>query len=91
MTITAALVLFAVCWWMVFFCVLPMRFRSQAEAGRVEAGTPASAPEQAHIVAKAKMTTLVALMVFAVLYLIITRGDFTIADVDIFGLWKNRF
>ena len=27
MTITAALVLFSVTWFMVFFCVLPMRFK----------------------------------------------------------------
>ena len=35
MTITAALVLFSVTWFMVFFCVLPMRFKSQAQAGEV--------------------------------------------------------
>jgi hypothetical protein len=29
--------------------------------------------------------------VFAVLYLIITQGNFSIDDVDVFGLWKNRF
>ena len=44
MTITAALVLFAIIWFMVFFCVLPLRFQSQAEAGSVVPGTPASAP-----------------------------------------------
>jgi predicted secreted protein len=91
MTITAALVLFAVVWWMVFFCVLPMRFKSQAETGNIVRGTPASAPDQAHIVAKAKATTLAALVIFAVLYLIITQGNWTIDDVDVFGLWKNRY
>lgn len=91
MTITAALVLFAVTWWMVFFCVLPMRFVSQAEAGRVEAGTPASAPAEAHIGKKAKLTTLIAAVLFAVMYLIITQATFSIDDVDVFGLWKNRF
>jgi predicted secreted protein len=91
MTITAALVLFAVTWWMVFFCVLPMKYKSQAEAGHVEAGTPSSAPEQAHIARKAKLTTWIALAVFAVMYLVITQGNFSIEDVDVFGLWKNRF
>lgn len=91
MTITAALVLFAVTWFMVFFCVLPMRFRSQAQEGRVELGTPASAPENAMIAAKAKITTLVSLVIFVALYLVITSGRFGIADLDVFGLWANRY
>ena len=44
MTITAAFVLFSVTWFMVFFCVLPLRFVSQADAGEVVPGTPKSAP-----------------------------------------------
>ncbi|KAF0173898.1 MAG: hypothetical protein FD162_1404 [Rhodobacteraceae bacterium] len=91
MTITAALVLFAVTWFMVFFCVLPMRFRSQAQEGRVELGTPASAPENAMIAAKAKITTVVSLVVFVALYLVITSGRFGIADLDVFGIWANRY
>lgn len=91
MTITAALVLFAVTWFMVFFCVLPMRFRSQAQEGRVELGTPASAPENAMIAAKAKITTGVSLVIFVALYLVITSGRFGIADLDVFGIWANRY
>jgi len=91
MTITAALVLFAVTWFMVFFCVLPMRFRSQAQEGRVELGTPASAPENAMIAAKAKITTVVSLVIFVALYLVITSGRFGIADLDVFGIWANRY
>lgn len=91
MTITAALVLFAVTWFMVFFCVLPMRFRSQAQEGRVELGTPASAPENAMIAAKAKITTIVSLVIFVALYLVITSGRFGIADLDVFGIWANRY
>jgi predicted secreted protein len=91
MTITAALVLFAVTWFMVFFCVLPMRFRSQAQEGRVELGTPASAPENAMIAAKAKITTVVSLVIFVALYLLVTSGRFGIADLDVFGIWANRY
>lgn len=91
MTITAALVLFAVTWFMVFFCVLPMQFRSQAQEGRVELGTPASAPENAMIAAKAKITTVVSLVIFVALYLLITSGRFGIADLDVFGIWANRY
>ncbi len=44
MTITAALIVFAITWFMVFFVVLPIRFTSQSEAGEVVPGTPQSAP-----------------------------------------------
>ena len=91
MTITAALVLFAVTWWMVFFCVLPLRFKSQAQEGRVQLGTPASAPEDAMIGKKAKLTTFVALALFVVMYVVIVFGGISINDVDVFGLWKNRY
>ena len=44
MSITGAVVLFAVIWFMVFFIVLPIRFRSQQDEGEIVPGTPASAP-----------------------------------------------
>lgn len=86
MTITAALVLFAVTWFMVFFCVLPLRFRSQAQAGVIVPGTPASAPAEAMIKRKAQITTLVAVVIFVALYLLITSGRFGIDDLDVFGI-----
>ncbi|MDB5659149.1 MAG: hypothetical protein JWS10_1764 [Cypionkella sp.] len=91
MTITAALVLFSVTWFMVFFCVLPMRFKSQAQAGEVEPGTPRSAPMDAMIKPKAKLTTVITAVIFVALYLVITSGRLGIADLDVFGLWANRY
>ena len=44
MTITGAIVLYAVCWFMTLFVVLPIGVQSQEEAGDVVPGTPASAP-----------------------------------------------
>lgn len=90
MTITAAIVLFSITWFMVFFCVLPLGFRSQAQEGRVEPGTPASAPENPMLKPKAKITTLITVVIFTVLYLIITSGKVTIADLDIFGIGASR-
>ncbi len=82
MTITAALVLFSVTWFMVFFIVLQLRFKSQEEAGHVVPGTPRSAPADAQVARKAKITTVIALIIFALLYLIITSGWITIRDLD---------
>lgn len=86
MSITAALILFSVTWFMVLFCVLPVRFESQRDRGNVMPGTPASAPEDAMIGKKAKITTVIAVVIFAALYGIITSGWVTVADMDIFGM-----
>lgn len=86
MTITGAIVLYSVTWFMVFFMVLPLRFRSQSEAGIIEPGTPASAPAESMIKPKAKITTAVATVVWAVLVAIILWGGIGIDDLDIFGV-----
>lgn len=86
MTITAALVLFSVTWFMVFFCVLPVRFQSQADAGEVTPGTPASAPADAQVGKKAKITTVIAVVVFAGLYALINSGLITIDNMDVFHI-----
>lgn len=86
MSITAALVLFAVTWFLVFFCVLPFRFTSQAEHGHVTPGTPASAPEDAMVGKKAKITTVIAAVIFAGLYFLITSGLITRYNMDVFHI-----
>jgi predicted secreted protein len=86
MTITAALVLFAVTWFMVFFCVLPWRFKSQADLGLVTPGTPKSAPEDARLGYKAKITSVITVVLFVLEYLIITSGWITRHNMDVFGI-----
>jgi predicted secreted protein len=85
MNITAGLVLFSVTWFMVFFCVLPLRFVSQAEAGTVVPGTPRSAPADAQIKAKARLTTIITVVLFAIMASIILWGGLTIHDIDFMG------
>lgn len=85
MTITAAIVLFSVTWFMVFFCVLPLRFVSQAEAGTIEPGTPRSAPADAQIRQKARLTTIIAAVLFAIMASVIVWGGLTIRDIDFLG------
>ncbi len=86
MTITAAIVLFAVTWFMVFFCVLPLRFKSQAEEGAVTPGTPASAPEDPMLGKKARLTTVIAGVIFAGLYMLINSGLITRHNMDVFHI-----
>ena len=49
MTITAALVLFAVLWFLILFIALPINLKTQRESGEVIEGTPSSAPENPQI------------------------------------------
>ena len=86
MTITAALVLFAVVWFMVFFIVLPLRMTTQGDAGAVVPGTPPSAPRDEMVGRKARLTTFFAILVWAALAAIITSGAISVRDFD----WMGR-
>lgn len=81
MSITSAIVLFAVCWFMVLFMVLPLFVRSQEEAGDVEPGTPAGAPDQPMMKKKLIWTTVAAVIIWAALFGVIESGVISIADI----------
>ena len=84
MAITSALVLLAVIWFLVLFLVLPFRLVTQDEAGEIAPGTPRSAPTNPQIRRKAKIVTLIALPLWAVVCVIIITGAITISDIDLF-------
>jgi predicted secreted protein len=89
MSITAALVLFSVTWFLVLFCVLAIRMKSQDDMGARVHGTPGSAPDQFDLGRKLKITSLVSMGLFVVLYLVINSGVITIDNMDIFGIMKG--
>ncbi len=86
MTITAAIVTFATLWFLVLFCVLPVRFQSQGEVGQVVPGTPSSAPADAQIGRKAKITSAITVVLFGVIYAIVTSGVITRDNMDVFHI-----
>ncbi|MDR5651158.1 DUF1467 family protein [Ruixingdingia sedimenti] len=90
MSITAAAVLFLVCWFLVFFIVLPLRLTTQGEAGDVVEGTPSSAPAGFIVRRKALITTVVAVVVWAVLSGIILSGVVSVRDFDFRGTMHPR-
>ena len=65
MNLTGGIILFAVLWFMTFLVVLPIGMRSQADAGEVEPGTPASAPAEPMVARKARIATVVAALLWA--------------------------
>jgi predicted secreted protein len=85
MTITAAIVLYSVIWFMVFFVVLPLRLVTQGETGEIVPGTHRSAPAEAQIGRKARITTLWATLIFVVVAGVILSGWVTVRDLDWFG------
>jgi predicted secreted protein len=85
MTITGALVLFSVIWFMVFFCVLPLRLVTQGDAGEVVPGTPKAAPAGFVVGRKARITTWVTLALWAIVAGVIWSGWIGVRDLDWFG------
>jgi predicted secreted protein len=84
MSITSAIVLFAVIWFMVLFIVLPIGLRTQGEAGNVAPGTPSSAPSETMLKRKMQITTAVTVVLFAIIAGVIVSGMVTVSDLDVF-------
>ena len=85
MSITGAIVLFAVIWFVTLLVVLPIGLRTQGEAGEVVPGTPASAPADARIGRKLFWTTVVAIALWGPLCAFILWGGVTVRDIDFWG------
>ncbi len=89
MTITGAIVLYAVTWFMVFFVVLPLRMTAQSDTDHVVPGTPPGAPSEEIVGRKAKLTTVIATVIWTVICAVILSGWITIADLDWFGRGRS--
>jgi predicted secreted protein len=86
MTITAALVMYAVSWFMTFFVVLQIHSPTQADVGSVVPGTPRGAPAGFIVKRKAWITTIFATVIWAILCAIIISGVISVRDFD----WMGR-
>jgi len=80
----SAVVMFAVIWVMTFLVLLPVGIRTQGEEGQVEPGTHAGAPVNFQFVRLAKRVSLIAIVLWGILFSVATWGGFTLADVDFF-------
>ncbi len=85
MTITAAIVLFAVIWFLTLFVVLPIGMRSQGDEGVVEPGTPASAPSDPQMRRKFFWVTVITVAIWAPLCAFILWGGVSVRDIDVWG------
>ena len=86
MTITAALVLFAVIWFMTLLIVLPIRIKTQGDLGDIVPGTHTGAPEVHHMKKKMWITTGISVVLWAIIAGIILSGVISVRDFD----WLNQ-
>ncbi len=90
MGITAALVLFAVIWFMTFLIVLPLRLQTQGDLDEVVPGTHRSAPVDPQVGKRAKITTIIAAILWVIIAGIIIFGGITVRDIDWFDRLGDR-
>lgn len=74
MKIGTLIAMYFVIWWICLFAVLPLRVRTQGEAGEVVPGTPASAPARPEMLLKVAITTVVAAIVLAGIVALLNSG-----------------
>ena len=74
MRIGTVIAIYFLIWWVTLSAVLPWGVRSQAEGGEVVPGTDPGAPASHRLWSKLAWTTLVATVVFGILYVVYDRG-----------------
>lgn len=89
MTITGAIVLYAVIWFMTLLILFPIGYESQEDAGEVEPGTPAGAPSGPMVKRKLKQATIIATVFWAALVLFIIYSGISISDLDWTARWRE--
>jgi predicted secreted protein len=81
MTLSFAIAIYLVIWWIVLFAMLPIGVRTQAEEGEIAPGTTESAPHLPKLLPKMLATTVVASVVFAAVYVIIVHRVITLDQI----------
>ncbi len=78
MNIVSAVVVYVVLWWLVLFMVLPWGVRRTESP---EQGHDPGAPEKPMLWRKAAITTLIATILFAIVYYIVTSDLFPLREM----------
>ncbi|MFE3839282.1 DUF1467 family protein [Pseudogemmobacter sonorensis] len=86
MNLTGAIVLFAVIWFLTFYIVLMLRTRTQAEEGAVVPGTPPGAPAHEDVGKSARIASVWAALIWALIAGVILSGSVSIRDIDVMGI-----
>jgi predicted secreted protein len=71
MDLVMSIAIYIFIWWLVLFAVLPFGVRTQHEEGSVVPGTPESAPAKPRLLRVFVINTIVATIVFAIVYTVL--------------------
>lgn len=72
MTVTSAIALYFIVWWLTLFAILPLWVRGQHEGGEIVAGSEPGAPVAPMMLRKLALTTVVAAPATAAIWVLIT-------------------
>ena len=88
MNIVSAIVVFAVTWFLALYCLLPVRIRSQEEAGdEVPDGAMRGAPSNPNLGLKAIGATVISAVITGTIYFLVSRGILTLGLLEgVFGV-----
>jgi len=90
MTLSFAIAIYLVIWWIVLFAMLPIGVRTSEEAGeKTTPGNAESAPHMPNLLPKMVATTVVASIVFAALYAIIVHHVITLDEIPFFPRYER--
>lgn len=90
MQLVSAIAIYFVVWWLVLFMVLPWGATSAHEAGEeVDPGTMKSAPLNPRILKKFAITTVLAGVVFAVIYFVASNNLISLDDIPFFPKFRS--
>jgi predicted secreted protein len=90
MSLTSGLAVYFIIWWLTLFAVLPWGVKNAHEEGlEVEHGHEAGAPVKARILVKFAVTTVIASLVFAFVYWLITAGPVALDDIPFFPKFRS--
>jgi predicted secreted protein len=80
-SLTSAIAIYFIIWWLVLFAVLPWGVRSQQESGTVEPGTDPGAPAIPKLRQKLVWTTIASMVIFAAWFVITSYRLITLDDL----------
>lgn len=81
MTVSSALAIYFVVWWVVLFAVLPFGVRSQHEEGGGLEGTDPGAPVAARMLWKLVWTTIISAVAFGIGWFVFRTGLLTVEQL----------
>ncbi len=81
MSLSLSIATYFIIWWLTLFLVLPFGVKTQEEDGNVVPGSVESAPAVPHILKKALITTIIAAIIFAIVYSVYTYNLISMDDI----------